>query len=168
MEKIKTILIISILLFATKTHAQSEKAIKIQIERSIASYFNTQGSEFFEKAPYKNSAFTFGIAISINKNGVIDSILYSNKTALLDSIVSFTRIAEMLKDKKIMKVFSNHKNTVFLSVVLLRKSWEHSIENLEDFDSYFYNMIPNIDMISRLKKIRVLPAITMVQGRKEY
>jgi len=167
-KALNIILLIFISIYGNVVFAQKEKVINIQIERSIASYFNTEGSEIFENATYKNRAFTFSIAISVNQNGVIDTILFSNKTPMLDSIVSFKRITEMLKSKKIMAVFSNHKNTVLLSTILLRKSWEYRIENVEEFDSYFNKLIPNLDAIGRLKKIKVLPAITMIQVRKQY
>lgn len=168
MKIINIISIILISIIGNKAAAQNEKVIKMQIERSIANYFNTEGSEVFEKVAFKNSAFTFGIAININQYGQIDSVIFSNKTPLLDSIVCFKRITEMLKSKKIMEVFSGHKNTIILSIVLLRKSWEDSIENIKEFDVYFRNMIPNLEGLGSSKKIKILPAITMIQGKKQF
>ncbi|MCZ4244562.1 hypothetical protein [Pedobacter punctiformis] len=179
MKKIQYMLILfSFILLAKSSIAQTEKQIRNKIERALASYYDTYGRELFSRPQYKNKAYTFGFAISINKKGKIDTIIFSNKTKSLDSLISFKSIAKQLKVSE--DIFANDKNTVFVGIALVRREWDNSIDNFYDsyyrhsnpelagFDQYFYNLIPNIENISYSKSIRLLPAFSLVQMQPKH
>lgn len=164
---------ISSVIFTKESLAQTEKQIRTKVERAISLYYDTYGREVFSLPKYKNKAYIFGFAISINQKGKIDTIVFSNKTKLLDSLVSFKNIVKRLTSDEY--VFANEKNTIFVGFALVRKSRDITIDNLyddyhrrvnpdlADFDQYFYNTVPDIDKISHSKNIKLLPAISLVQ-----
>jgi len=170
---IKILLLVSFVLLDKTCLAQMNEQSGKNIQRALALYYDTYGRDIFSLPRYKNKAYTFGFAISINQKGKIDTIIFSNKTKALDSLVSFKNIDKELKANQ--NTFDLKKNTIVVGIVLVRKSWETNIDNLydnyhrrinpdlADFDQYFYNLIPNIEKISKMKSIRLLPSISLVQ-----
>ncbi len=167
------LLALSVLLFTERTNAQTNKAHK-KIEKSLNEAFVYNGG-IFEAEEYRNLGFTFGLAVCINGNGRVDSVIYSNRTPLLEKLVLFNRITTLLKNDK--ATFINHKNSVLVSLVLLRRSWDNSIANFADknqqkwnpertnFDDYFYQAMPQLGIFGEKRKVVLLPTFSMVQSK---
>ena len=136
------------------------------------------GHELFSSKNNENKAFTFGMAISINEFGKVDTVIFTNTTKSLDSIVSFKYMTKQLKKEK--TIFNPYKNTILVTVVLVRRGWDKHISNfydyfyknkypeLSDFDENFFSVLPNIDAISRSKKVKLFPSINFVQPKAGY
>ncbi|MFI5450567.1 hypothetical protein ACHMWN_00245 [Pedobacter sp. UC225_61] len=167
------IVIVFNFLIINNSKAQEDYQLKFKIENSLYSFFNTYGHDVFSNPKYKDKAYTFGFAISINQHGLVEEVIFSNKTKTLDSLVSFAEITKKLKAQK--TAFKSYRNTVLISFVLVRRGWDKNIANfydkddlernpeLPDFDTYFYKIMPNIDRINKDKKIKFLQPFSMIQ-----
>lgn len=165
-----------LLLGSTKLKAQtSSDNLNLKIRNLI---YYAPGHDLFSNIRFKDKAFTFGIAISINKLGKVDSVIFTNENKLLDSIVSFKYMKRQLMKENAM--FVPYKSTVLVTVVLVRRGWDKQIGNfydnyyknknpdLSDFDENLLNLLPNIEKISTAKKVKLLPTINFVQPRAKY
>ena len=161
------ILSILLILFSiSDVCAQNEKAVRTKIEYALISYYNTRCAEIFFQSHYKNNAYIIGFAISVNNVGKVDSVLFTNRTPALDSIVSFNSIKKLfIKGPFASEAFLKYKNTVFVGMALIRKDFDYSIDNLDEFDKNFLNAVPNIEKISKGKAVQFLPTFSMVQVR---
>lgn len=173
MKKINFCILLTLFVFCTNLYvsAQVDKRVRTSIEFALISYYNTRGAEVFSKPQYKNKAYIIGFAIRINSVGKVDSVMFTNQTSSLDSIVSFNSIRKEIfnhRYKFTAEAFSNYRNTVFVGLALVRKDWEHSIENLAEFDKNFYNAVPNIEQLSKGKNVIFLPTFSMVQMRGSH
>lgn len=120
---------------------------------------------------YFQKGFVFGLAVSVNGQGRVDSVLFTNRTKILDSLMLFKRTTENFKKDK--KSFLHHKNTVFVTLVLVRRDYDAAISNFPDafqkqrytelinFDDYFMNAMPDISTISIKKKVVLLPTTNL-------
>ncbi|MEJ5996603.1 hypothetical protein WG904_19400 [Pedobacter sp. Du54] len=163
------VLLVLVLSFGNRIQAQTKHKVYYTIERALQ---YPQGMERYGSIQYKNKGYVFGFAISINKLGVIDTVLFSNRTKFLDSLVCFDLVEKRLKQD--CKEFSKFMNTVLVGAVLVRRGWDSTIDNLqdtyqkskarqrEDFDSYFNGMIPDIDEISKTKFVKLLPSFLLI------
>jgi hypothetical protein len=147
-----------------------------QIEGAMLSYYNTYGREYFSLS-LKNKAFAFGFVIGVNKNGKVDTVIFTNQTKKLDSLVSFETMRKKIKR---LKGFETSKNTAIVGVVLIRRERDSAITNfydhymrrqykeIQDFDQYFTGMIPTIPSYLEGRKIILLPAFGFVQVEPKY
>jgi len=177
MKKSRFMLLFVLIFSAMNGNAQTEKQIRNKIELALISYYNISGREVFSLPKYRNKAYTFGFAISLNQIGKIDTVIFTNQTKILDSLISFKSIVKRLKADEY--VFTNQKNTIFVGIALVRKNWENTIDNfydgyhrridpeLADFNQYFYNIIPDIGKISHSKNVKLLPAFSLVQVQRK-
>jgi hypothetical protein len=162
-----------LLLFVKHADAQQSKAHS-KINKVLAESF-VYNHGIFDDERYKNVGFTFGVAVCINAQGRVDSVIFSNRTKTLDSLVMFKRVSDQLKSDK--TTFLSHKNSVLVSLVLLRRSWDESISNFADrsqrewnpdrtnFDDYFNKAMPDIGSLSEKRKVKLLPTFSLVQGK---
>lgn len=166
-----------LLLYLSFNNAMAQKIdMHAKIEKLLLDARAYNG--FIELSPeYFQKGFVFGLAISVNGQGRVDSVAFTNRTKILDSLVLFKRVAENFKKDK--KSFLNHKNTVFVTLVLVRRGYDDAISNFPDafqkkrytelinFDDYFINAMPDISGLNVKKKIVVIPTIGLIYGKAQ-
>jgi hypothetical protein len=165
------------LLFLSFTSVMAQQnAMHAKIEKSLLNAGAYNG--FIELSPeYFQKGFVFGLAVSVNAQGRVDSVLFTNRTKILDSLVLFKRAGENFKKDK--KSFLGHKNTVFVTLVLVRRGYDAAISNFPDafqkkrytelinFDDYFINAMPDVSGLSIKKRIVVIPTIGLIYGKAQ-
>ena len=169
--------ILFLLLFLSFNNAIAQQnEVHDQIQKSLIDA--TAYNAIIDLSPqYRQKGFVFGVALSVNAQGRVDSVIFTNRTKILDSLVLFKRATEMLKKDK--KSFLGHKNTVLVSLVLVRREYDSSISNFPDdfqkkrytelinFDDYFKNAMPDINGISIKKRIVLLPTMTLIFSKPQ-
>lgn len=165
------------LLFLSLNSAMAQKSdMHSKIEKLLLDARAYNG--FIELSPeYFQKGFVFGLAVSVNDKGMVDSVVFTNQTKTLDSLVLFKRASENFKKDK--KSFLGHKNTVFVTLVLVRRGYDDAITNFPDafqkkryselinFDDYFINAMPDVSGLSLKKKVVVIPTIPLVYGKAQ-
>lgn len=164
-----------LLLNFNRTSAQ-QKELHHQVERALRNA--TAYNAAIDLSPqYQQKGFVFGLAIRINAQGRADSVLFTNRTNILDSLVLFKSVTENLKKDK--KSFLNYKNSVLVSLVLVRRGYDPAISNFPDafqrsyspenisFDEYFAKAMPDVGRLSANKKIILLPTINLIFAKPQ-
>ena len=154
-----------------KSNAQKTVAYR-KLELTLSRAFIYDG-DIIQHQQYKNKAFVFGIAVCVNNLGMVDSLIFTNRTKTLDTLMLFDWITKELKKDQIS--FVAHKNTILVSVALVRRGWDSTIDNFynsnsnekTDFDEYFYNILPNVDGVKGGRRVKLLPSIGLVQVKPQ-
>lgn len=140
---------------------KAQDPVKRAIERTFFVHLPNRGAELMKTEPYKNKAFIFGIAIGVNKLGLVDTVMFSNQTKELDSIFNFAKVALALKNNKI--AFRNEKNSLLVTNVFIRREWDDQIDNVKAFNEYFNNLLPELGDLLNTRKIKLIKSINMTQ-----
>ena len=140
---------------------QAQDPVRRAIERTFLVHLPNRGAELMKTGDYKNKGFIFGIAIGINKLGLVDTVMFSNQTKELDSIFNFAAVTRKLKENK--TAFRNEKNTLLVTNVFIRRAWDYQIDNVEAFDKYFNNLLPELGALQNTRKIKLIKTINMSQ-----
>ena len=165
------------MLSSSQVRAQINAKSNSEIELALISYYNTYGGEIYRLPSFKEKAFIYGFAIGINKTGKVDTVIFSNQTKKLDSLVSFKTIRQQLTK---VSGFDQFKNTIIVGLVLIRREQDSAITNFydpytrskhdekQDFDQYFLGITPDIPDHMKNRKLILLPSFGLVQVKPKY
>ena len=112
---------------------------------------------FLETNPnYLNKSFMFFIAISVNKNGVVDTVIYNAKNHGYEKdpiyvLLDFEKIAKTIKSNK--KDFLLNKNEVLVLLTYLRNGHDDDIKNANDLDFTWRNLHKELYKFRDKKKL---------------
>ncbi len=108
---------------------------------------------------YLNRSYMFFIGISVNKNGLVDTVVYNgrNKMYAYDpqlKIIDLPSIATRIKANK--KDFISCKNEFLVFLIYLRNGDDSTIKNGDDLHANWDNLANEINNYSGKKKVVML------------
>lgn len=152
----KLLLILSILFLFTNKMLFAQKI-------SSASSAFWRAIQFDEKLYlkddyYKDKAFSFSVAVQINKRGTVDSVIFSEKSRLyLGLLINFEKVVQQLKEDK--KSFLKNKGEYLVMPVFIMRGDSNTANNLDELDDLWkWMMEKGIEKESHgVKMIMLMP-----------